>query len=52
MATSWRCGRRSTARPTPVTATVEVQGAGEPPVEATLESTAGPATLVVPLDEQ
>ena len=41
-----------TARPTPVTATVEIRGAGEPPIEATLESTAGPATLFVPLDEQ
>ncbi len=41
-----------TARRTPVTATVEIQGTTTSPIEATLESTAGPATLVVPLDER
>jgi hypothetical protein len=41
-----------TALRTPVTATVEIQGAPASPIEATLESTAGPATLVVPLVEQ
>lgn len=41
-----------TARGAPVTATVEIQGAPASPIDATLESTAGPATLVVPLVEQ
>jgi len=41
-----------TARRTPVTATVEIQGTPTSPIEATLESTAGPAALVVPLGEQ
>ena len=41
-----------TAQPTPVTATVEILGAPQSPIEAALESIAGPAALVVPLDEQ
>ncbi len=41
-----------TARPTPVTAAVEIRGAGASPIEATLESDAGPATVLVPLDPE
>ena len=41
-----------TARPTPVTATVEILGTAGSPIEATAESAAGPATVVVPLGDE